>query len=517
MIKNFKWLFLVAATFVACNSDDDTSTVIEEPLTAGSADFSKYVALGNSLTAGFSDGALFIDGQKGSYTNILAEQFSKVGGGEFKIPYMADNVGGLLFGGTVNPKFGPRLFFNGCGPAAVSGSSTTETFAPNTGGLYNNMGVPGAKSYHLLFDGYGNPANLALGLANPYFVRFASASNKSVLQDAMAQSPTFFSLWIGNNDVLGYALAGGDSSIDVITPTANFDFAYTTLVNTLTSGGAKGVVANIPYVTSIPQFTTIPVKPVNPNSYFVDTNEPNCSVVYPTSAGDIATINTINTNLMGALSSIVPDRFSLLSTTSNNPLIIIDESLEDKSATIVFAATNSGNPTLVALANYLGATYGKARQTKTGDLIPLTTKPVIGTPNTALPAAILQQGLGFYGITYPLQDKHVLIPAEIAELKTATETFNATIESLATSKGLAFVDANKLMSQVASTGVSSNGYTVKSTYVTGGAFSMDGVHPCPRGYAVIANAFMDAINKKYGSNLKPVDISKYRVQFPSSL
>lgn len=523
MIKNIKWLLLVSLAFVACNNDDETVVVSNSsdglPLTSGTADFSKYVALGNSLTAGFSDGALFKEGQKGSYTNILAQQFAQVGGGEFKIPFMADNIGGLLFGGVANPKFGPRLFFDGCGPVSVSGASTTETFAPNTGGLYNNMGVPGAKSFHLIFNGYGNPAGLAAvpPTANPYFVRIASNPNKSVIEDAMAQSPTFFSLWIGNNDVLGYALAGGDPALDAITPTATFNFAYSTLVNTLTSNGAKGVVGNIPYVTTIPQFTTIPVKPVNPNSYFKDTDEPNCSVTYPVSAGDIATINAINTNLMSALSSILPDRFSLLSTTTNNPLIIQDESLDDKSATIVFAATNSGNPTLVALANYLGATYGKARQSKTGDLIPLTTRAVIGTQNTALPLPILQQGLGAYGITYPLEDKHVLVPSEIAELKTATDSYNAIIKSLAESKDLAFVDANKLLTAVATTGLTSNGFTLRSTYVTGGAFSLDGVHPSPRGYALIANEFIKAINEKYKSNLKGVDLGNYRILFPASL
>ena len=521
MIKNIKWLLLVSLTFVACNNDDETivsNSSDGAPLTSGTADFSKYVALGNSLTAGFSDGALFIEGQKGSYTNILAQQFAQVDGGEFKIPFMADNVGGLLFGGAPNPSFGPRLFFDGCGPVPVTGSSTTETFAPNSGGLFNNMGVPGAKSFHLIFNGYGNPAGLGTvpATANPYYVRIASNPNKSVLEDAMAQSPTFFSLWIGNNDVLGYALAGGDPTIDAITPTATFDFAYSTLVNTLTSNGAKGVIANIPYVTSIPQFTTISVKPVNPNSYFKDTDEPNCSVTYPISAGDIATINAINSSLMSALSSILPDRFSLLSTTANNPLIIQDESLEDKGATIVFAATNSGNPTLVALANYLGATYGKARQSNTGDLIPLTTRGVIGTQNTNLPVSILQAGLGAYGITFPLPDRHVLVPSEIAELKTATDAYNSTIKSLADSKGLAFVDANSVLNEVATKGVSANGFTLRSTYVTGGAFSLDGVHPGPRGYALIANEFIKSINAKYGSNLKGVDLGNYRILFPAN-
>ena len=210
MIKNFKWLLLVSLTFVACTSDDDA--VIDPnssdglPLTAGSADFSKYVALGNSLTAGFSDGALFAAGQANSYANILSQQFALVGGGEFKIPYMSDNVGGLLLGGTQIQ--GPRLYFNGSGPAPAPGTTTTEVTNFLTGG-YNNMGIPGAKSFHLLAPGYGNVAGIFTGQANPYFVRFATSPNTTVLADATAQSPTFFSLWIGNNDVLSYATSGG--------------------------------------------------------------------------------------------------------------------------------------------------------------------------------------------------------------------------------------------------------------------------------------------------------------------
>ena len=53
MIKNFKWLLLVSLTFVACSKSDDTTVVSNSsdglPLTAGSADFSRYVSLGNSL------------------------------------------------------------------------------------------------------------------------------------------------------------------------------------------------------------------------------------------------------------------------------------------------------------------------------------------------------------------------------------------------------------------------------------------------------------------------------------
>lgn len=155
MIKNIKWLLLVSLTFVACNEDDEVvtyNTSDGQPLTSGSANFSKYVALGDSFAAGYSDNALFIEGQKGSYPSVLAGQFALAGGGEFKVPFMADNVGGLLLSG--NLVAGPRLYFNGTAPVPVSGVPTTE-ITNHLSGSYNNMGVPGAKSFHLLAPGYG--------------------------------------------------------------------------------------------------------------------------------------------------------------------------------------------------------------------------------------------------------------------------------------------------------------------------------------------------------------------------
>jgi hypothetical protein len=90
-------------TVVACGSEDAVQVEANSsdglPLTLGSANFSKYVALGNSLTAGFSDNALFIR-SKSVYT-IMAQQFAKVGGGEFKIPFMSDKCGWIQSRRTV--------------------------------------------------------------------------------------------------------------------------------------------------------------------------------------------------------------------------------------------------------------------------------------------------------------------------------------------------------------------------------------------------------------------------------
>jgi hypothetical protein len=243
MIKNFKWLLFVAATFVACNNTEDEAVVYNTSdglmPTSGTANFSKFVSLGNSLTAGYSDNALFMDGQKVSYTNIMAQQFALVGGGEFKIPFMADNVGGFKINGNVFS--GPRLASTGgAAPAPVAGTPTTEILTSiATAGPYNNCGVPGAKSFHLLSPSYGSAAGIALGTANPYYVRFAPNATTSVLSYAVSQTPTFFSLWIGNNDVLGYSTSGGDGT-NPITPSAGpagvgFDATYDALVNTLTA------------------------------------------------------------------------------------------------------------------------------------------------------------------------------------------------------------------------------------------------------------------------------------------
>jgi lysophospholipase L1-like esterase len=119
------------------------------------------------------------------------------------------------------------------------------------------------------------------------------------------------------------------------------------------------------------------------------------------------------------------------------------------------------------------------------------------------------------GVSVPLADNWVLSKEEIAEVKAATDAYNITIQGVATAKGLAFVDTKTVMNQLISGGITANGYTLTSSYVTGGAFSLDGVHPSPRGYALIANKFLEAINATYGSNLKAVNLGNYRILYPA--
>jgi len=85
----------------------------------------------------------------------------------------------------------------------------------------------------------------------------------------------------------------------------------------------------------------------------------------------------------------------------------------------------------------------------------------------------------------------------------------STIETIAEQNNLAFVDMAAYMNQLRDNGIVVDGITFTNKYVTGNAFSTDGVHLTPQGNALIANLFIDAINTKYGSNIPHVAVSEY--------
>lgn len=535
-INNIWLLAFLLLGLTACESDDDSlaDPIVEDqdtlqgPLptyTSGTADFSTFVSVGNSLTAGYSDGALFARGQKESFPNILSQQFALAGGGTFTQPLMNDDIGGFLLGGspvldpvTGENLFKPRLIFDAANqtPILASGSSSTDITNVNPG-PYNNMGVPGAKSYHLLAPGYGDINNFPAA-ANPYFVRMASTPGTTVIGDAMALNPTFFSLWIGNNDVLGYATNGGDDT-DAITDQNTFDAAMTGLVSTLTSNNSEGIISNIPNVTDTPYFTTVPYAPLDPTN--------------PSFGPQIPTLNSVFGALNPIFQAIDPSRVIVFSQTAASPVVIQDETLPNIApqingalmASATFPAfisqfgLDGSNPIVVqTAAGLLANLYGQSRQATPNDLLVLPSRTIIGTVNqttadalvlAGLPAAVAGQ-FSTEGVTLPLADKWVLLPSEQTEIANATTAFNQTIANLATQYDLAYFDVNTFFSGVAASGYQAGNAFMTADYVTGGTFSLDGVHPSPRGYAVIANQMIGIINAKYGSNLPTVNPVDYR-------
>jgi lysophospholipase L1-like esterase len=445
--KNILYTVALCGSMVACKP-----TVDEPSINKGSLDVTKYVAVGNSITAGYADNALYYDGQKVSYANLLAGQFAKIGTGEFKQPLVAPTSVGI--GATGGAKLNLIMRADCMGntsltpyPSAPIGD--LSIFATNiyaTEGPFNNMGVPGAKSITTIYPGYGNTAN-GFGNYNPFFTRMASApATASMLSDAMLQNPTFFTLFIGSNDVLLYALAGGAD--DEITPSAGvagvgFDASMDAIVNTLVSGGAKGAIANVPDITSVPHFTTVPY-----------------NGLVLTSQNQVDALNTAYAPL------------GITFHLGQNAFIIED-----------------------------AAVPGGKRQITSSEYV------LLSVPQDSLKCKQ-------WGSAKAIPDKYVLTATEISDIRTAVADYNTKIKSLATAHGLAFVDVNKFL-MMAETGIAYNGINVSATFVSGGAFSLDGVHLTPMGNALLANEFLKAINMTYGSTLPLVDATKYPgVKFP---
>jgi hypothetical protein len=65
------------------------------------------------------------------------------------------------------------------------------------------------------------------------------------------------------------------------------------------------------------------------------------------------------------------------------------------------------------------------------------------------------------------------------------------------------VDINALFTQVASNGLTVNGYTGTTAFL-GGFFSLDGIHPTNTGYAVVANKFIDTMNSSLKTTIPDV-------------
>ena len=97
--KNLLYILPLAA-LVACEPEID-----EVDFNSGSADFSKTVAVGNSLTAGYQSGALSLDGQINSLPAIIANQMKEVGGGDFTQPLLTGELAtnGAGFDLALNP------------------------------------------------------------------------------------------------------------------------------------------------------------------------------------------------------------------------------------------------------------------------------------------------------------------------------------------------------------------------------------------------------------------------------
>ncbi|MCK4570034.1 MAG: hypothetical protein KAT76_07075 [Bacteroidales bacterium] len=441
---------LILATIASCKPEID-----EFSPSKGGADFTSFLAVGNSLTAGYADGALYLSGQENSFPNILAKQFATVGGGNFKQPLTVDNYGVGFEGITPVPKLilGPTTDCKGVtslgpirAPVEVNLANLQSVAAD---GPYNNIAVPGVKSFHFFFD--------QLAMVNPYYARFAPDANTPLINLTAGIDASFFALWVGGNDALGYALAGG--AADSLTDPAQFAYFYDMILTSciLNQPGiydeAKGVLANIPDIMSIPYFN------------YMSTKIPYNGMV----------LNAEQAAGLTMLYGLYGYDFTFQ---------------EGQNA---FVVQNSDG------------TWGRM----TADdrfILSLPTDSVqchgmgIASPVTQTP--------------FPIPNKYILDEAEIADIRNHIAQYNDIIYESATIYNLAYVDMNKILIDL-ETGITMDGIELTSTFVQGNAFSLDGIHLTPIGNAMLANYIIEAINTTYSASIPQVVVTDYdAVYFP---
>ena len=441
---------------------------IESPsLKPGTANFSRYVAVGNSLTAGYADGGLYLEGQKVAWPVLVAQQMKSVGGGEFEMPYLnesAPNGSGYKiltgFDATGSPIIGdvaPGADVVGSVAGLTPDFGTNKYVVKTTGQLWpNNMGVPG-----LFVD---NVDKTGFGLFQGYFARLVPADKlptTSYLSAVGQSNATFFTCWLGNNDVLFNALKGG--TVPEITGDGPFRANYSRLLDSLSKGGAKGVVANIPNVTSAPHFTTV--------SYA------RLSAAISLSAPQVAALKASYAPLNAGIKEYN------LATGQN-----ID--------TVNFREGAPNAPMIADKTHPFGMRPMNAK-----DLAVLT-----------LPTDSIKAG---WGTAKPIPDSCVITSTELANINARTIALNAIIKDEATKRNIPLFDANNFLETQIKPGAYFDGILVNAGFVSGGAFSLDGIHLTPRGNAIVANEFIKTINKSYNASIPLVNVGAYGgVKFP---
>ncbi|MEJ7646896.1 MAG: hypothetical protein WKF87_20025 [Chryseolinea sp.] len=512
-MKPVRTLFYALASLVmAC---DQEVIQLEEPIgpqeencsgvAAGSADFSKFISIGNSFVAGFQAGALFTEGQNNSLGVILNRQFECAGAPTaFNQPDINTELGYNLFI-TPNPTAGGvvlgRLLLQGASPRPtpqVSNNGALPNPAVNPSFIYtgnklelNNFGVPAIVLGQALIPQTGAWAGAGVDPRfNPFYGRLAYPGNgtSTLIGDAADAGGTFFLLWLGMDDFFLHAAFGGDPSKAPLTSPAAFQAQYGAAVGALlgSNPALKGVIVNFPSIFAMPHFTSVVWNAV------------------PLDAATAANLssslaNNYNAFLDGMVAASVitateAGQRKLLYAAGQNGILISDETLTDLSPYM------SGP--------YAGLLpYARARQTKNTDILPLSAGSIIGT-------AIGGDATKVYGVSVPLPDQYVLIPSESFAIENARLAFNATVAATANAnpERLAFADVDKTFRDFILTRI----YVYNNVTITPninpptGIYSEDGVHPNSRGYAFISRTIIEAINVKFGASIKLTDISKYK-------
>ena len=453
MKRQYLYILFLLPLLLACKPKAPTYVV-----DAGTADFTKFIAIGDGHTAGYMDDGLSLDGQKNSLGAILQQQLIMAGAPAIEMPWMSDQNIGLNVNGLSRLILGYKTDCQGISslsPVRVSLQGETSEFsssAYNPSKKYSNFGVPGLRMIDMVSTDFGN---INLPQHNAFFARMSKdqfnlpgSGNYSSVQENIFDGgyPTFCSIYLGIEDVLPYARSGATQhpmSPLAGLPGVGFEESLTQLCEQLSSQNVKAVIATIPNISDWPFFNTIPY-----NGLTLD-------------AEKAASLNQIY-----------------------NPIGI----------SFVVGA----NPFMVADPN--AGMFG--------------VRPAVPGEKILLTAPLDSVKCNQMGSIFPFRNEFVLTSDELATIQLRIDEFNAVIRQKATTYGFALVETGDFYDKL-TTGFTYNGATFSAKFVSGGAFSLDGIHLNPRGNALLANEFIKAINKKFSAKIPLINALNYNaILFP---
>ncbi len=412
--------------------------------------YDQYVALGDSLTAGWESGCLVQRNQVNSYPAVLSKILY---GGDFEQPLVSEVAV------TSDPAVPKCLGAVLVPPATISIEPLSQMGDPLNALLprpYNNLGMPGAEVGDLTQLTSVNPNGSSLEQISALVLRNFPGSpfnNTNAVEQAASllapASHAIETLWIGNNNVLGASTSG--IVVDGVTLISQADFQQQ--FDAILAGVPPGttlVVATVADVTAIPFSTTIPPVLVDPTT------------LQPVLIGG-APVPLLGQGDAGFPCTPVPPDLGC--------------------ALPPDALVNLPASSLIA----------------TG----------IGIPTAACPPGLTGCGLplphGFIDSTGTAHPGVTLYPDEITLLQQRTGQYNDVIRG--DSAGAVVVDTNARLLEIKANGYLVGGIQLTTAFLTGGIFSFDGVHPSTIGYSIVADVFIQAINAQTSSNFPRPDIS----------
>jgi lysophospholipase L1-like esterase len=238
-----------ALAIVACEASRDVFGP-NPPL--GGEIFRSYVAIGNSITAGWQSGGINDSTQQQAYPRLLAIQM----GTQYK------------YASLVAPGCPPPVANFQTQERVGTGSTGTTCLARSASSVtdvLNNVGVPDARVLDPV-----SPSTVASNALTTIIL-----GGKTQVQRALDARPTFATIWIGANDVLQAAYTGiltptpGVSNGIVSTQTqfqTNYDQMIQQLLDSMPN--LKGVLIGVPLASSIPLMSSGALIAASPAAQF---------------------------------------------------------------------------------------------------------------------------------------------------------------------------------------------------------------------------------------------------------